>query len=146
MFDINHYYYSCDDISEFPAVEEIISEENRTLLSNILGQDAMKNFIQNYNDVKNANEKLRGRVSEALKTGDVNVNTGDVNMNTGDVNMNMDVDSGDVNVKTGDMNMNMNMNMDVDTGDVETRKPEYMDPINGGTRKKRRRRNKSNKK
>ena len=166
--DINHYYYSCDDISKFPAVEKNISEENRTLLSNILGQDAMKNFIQNYNDVKNANEKLRGLVSQALNTGDVNVNTGDMetgdmdrgdmktghmdtghmdtghmdtgHMDTGDVERG-DVERGDVIVDTDDVIVDTD-DVIVDTG--HAREPERM---GGGSRKKRRRRrNKSNKK
>lgn len=73
-----YQYYSCDDISKFPFIEKM-SEENTRLLSEILGEDAMDKFIQNYNDVKAANDELRGLVSELLERGDV-VETGDVNL------------------------------------------------------------------
>jgi len=78
-----YQYYSCDDISKFPSIsEDKISEENTRLLSEILGEDAMDKFIQNYNDVKDANEKNERelQVSELLERGDV-VETGDVNVN-----------------------------------------------------------------
>jgi len=86
------YDYSCDEISKFPSItEEKISEENRTLLSNILGQDAMANFIQNYNDVKYASDK-HVLNNDDVKIDDVNMNvaTGDMNADTDTFNKNMD--------------------------------------------------------
>ena len=136
-----YQYYSCDDISKFPSIKST-SEENRTLLSSILGQDAMEKFIQNYNDVKDANEKNERelQISELLERGDVIVDTGDVIVDTGDVI----VDTDDVIVDTDDVIVDTD-NVIVDTDDA--REPERMGAKEGGSRKKRRRRrNKSNKK
>ena len=132
-----------ENIEIEPDAEEFILNVSSNTVKILLNY--MEKFIQNYNDVKNANEKLRGLVSQALNTGDVNVNTGDMetgDMDRGDVERG-DVERGDVIVDTSDVDTS---DVIVDTDDVivDTREPERM---GGGSRKKRRRRrNKSNKK